>query len=1313
MADFSDERFVLLNRLADEFAGRYRRGERPSLDEYIARHPDLADDIREFFPVMVDLEQAKADQDRSNTPGPNASVSLPPLRQLGDFRILREIGHGGMGVVYEAEQLSLGRRVALKVLPQQALLNGTYKRRFEREAKAAAKLHHTNIVPVFAVGEHEGLPYYAMQFIHGLSLDVVVRELQHMQPSASLDARPPAGCEHTDVSAVAVAQSLLSGQFVPRSDAAAADGVEATAEAVPKPVPDRSASSASSSVVLPGQSSVSDQSSRSGKATYWKSIAQVGIQVAEALAYAHEQGILHRDIKPSNLLLDTHGTVWVTDFGLAKADDQQNLTHRGDIIGTLRYMPPEAFDGTSDKRSDVYSLGITLYETLSLRWAFAEPDRNRLIKQVTSESPTPLDRLNRGIPRDLVTIVHKAVDRDPSRRYATAADMAADLRRFLADEPILARRASLVERLARAARHHKGVAVALAGVAVLLGVITVGSLVAAYYFRQQEQESRSLAATNETLAGDARDKANDANTARHNLAHTLADSYTTLGLVAGERNDPALAALWFARATELSQDDPEREPFNRIRFKNWSATAFAPVAAFTVNQWVTGLEFHPAGRHLLGRLWDGVFALWDLEQNAPWPWPEGYPKPTAMAWSPSGDQVALGAAGKVGLYEFPSGTPVSTWEWDGPVSALAFSPDGASLCIGGTTVRVWDLTARRFLTPPWKQPQAPYAVAFDAKGTRLATGVFNGETRVYSLMGEIRTEPIFTAPDGFGIPRFLNGGHNLLTAPTGESVVGFEVGTGKQLFKISGQLVSEKQHLVSVAPDGGSFWLVTDYGAHHFRSDGIKLGGFLRHRAALFGVALNADGSALVTGGADRYVRVWDAKTAALRYPALAHASTVQDVAWSRDGQRIATSSQSGLVRVWQLPAGLPVTTVASPPRGCALMRLSASGRFIFPRCGNLPRPGRPQTRLYDPATGQPAGSAVEPGGTLTDADLSPDDRVLATATTPFTDLAEQRRKMFGPGAGVVQFWDAQTGRPIGQAIETPSEPRSVRFRPDGGQAAVLCAAGQVLFLDPQAQRIIRTVQPAEVRESNVHYLQNGAAVYSRDGRRLYVYGFHQVGVCGLDTESGHLLYRVPEVKVMGIGESPDGAVLAFGSTDRTVGLRDAKTGVEVAPRLAHPDWVFDVRFDRSGTRLLTACRDQIVRLWDWQAGKVLAVFPHDDEAFAAAFTPDGRFLVSAGSDHTARAWVAATGRQVAPPTPLGGWGLTVDITPDGRYATVGGLLPTIPVLNLTSLTHPAEGSPATLIRWAELMSSQRIDAGGGVTNLTAEEWMDRWREHR
>jgi serine/threonine protein kinase/formylglycine-generating enzyme required for sulfatase activity/tetratricopeptide (TPR) repeat protein len=467
------ERFALIDELAEEFAARIRRGERPTLEEYTNRHPELADDIRELLPALAEVEEAKAQLGAAPVCAP---VSTLPLHQIGDYRIIREVGKGGMGIVYEAEQVSLARRVALKLLPNKMLLDRKAKQRFEREAKAAAKLHHTNIVPVFGVGEHEDLPYFVMQFIQGLGLDAVLDELKRMQgnvstasavlPDHRISPAPKA------VTAADVARSLMVGEFqsVTATNALSAQPHPSPRDSDGKTDP---AKLSSSSVILPGQQAGAGPA-QARAFSYWQSVARIGIQVAEALDYAHKQGILHRDIKPSNLLLDADGTVWVTDFGLAKVDDQPNLTDTGDILGTLRYMPPEAFDGRADARSDVFALGLTLYELLAFRPAFDETERPKLIKQVSTAEPPRLGKLNRQVPRDLETVVHKAMERESQRRYGTAGELAADLQRFLNDEPIRARRQSSVERLVKWSRRNKGVATA--AVITTLALVSVAAV---------------------------------------------------------------------------------------------------------------------------------------------------------------------------------------------------------------------------------------------------------------------------------------------------------------------------------------------------------------------------------------------------------------------------------------------------------------------------------------------------------------------------------------------------------------------------------------------------------------------------------------------------------------------------------------------------------------------------------------------------------------------------------------------------------------------------------------------------------------------
>src|SRR5262245_646969 len=391
-----------IDELAEEFARRWRAGEEPSVDEYAARHPQWADEIREILPAVVMMEQLKPRREDAPTLAEPDSPAARVPEQVGEFRIVRELGRGGMGVVYEALQESLGRRVALKLLPASSFANEKFRARFRRESLAAARLHHTNIVPVFEVGEHDGVWFYVMQLIDGRSLDAVVRDA-----------------------------GLANADTVPLTTKSEKSGI--------------------------GRQESENQGQGTRRLTP-ATVAHVGVQVADALSYAHDQGVLHRDIKPSNLILDEHGIVWVTDFGVAKLLEEVNLTHSGDLVGTLKYMAPERFQGESDARSDVYSLGLTLYELLARRPAYADTTPQQIIHIITHNDPTPLRKLAPTVPADLETIILKAAARDAGHRYQTAGELADDLRRFLDDRPILARRATRAEQAWRWCRRNPALA---------------------------------------------------------------------------------------------------------------------------------------------------------------------------------------------------------------------------------------------------------------------------------------------------------------------------------------------------------------------------------------------------------------------------------------------------------------------------------------------------------------------------------------------------------------------------------------------------------------------------------------------------------------------------------------------------------------------------------------------------------------------------------------------------------------------------------------------------------------------------------------
>jgi tetratricopeptide (TPR) repeat protein len=451
----------LVGRVADEFIERLGRGEQPDIEEFAGRHPEAAGVLRQ---VLQALQLVRISGPQAEASGHAQAAESPVTGILGDFRLLREVGRGGMGVVYEAEQISLGRHVALKVLPFASTLDARQLQRFKNEAQAAAGLHHTNIVPVYATGCERGVHFYAMQFIAGHTLAGLIRELRR------LEGRETAG-------ETGLAPPPASGPGRPASAGptmAAATGSYPLAPFVPAYRPGLGVV-APAADTAPRAPLATEYSA--GSPAYFRTVVELGIQAAQALEHAHQLGVVHRDIKPGNLLVEgapgaaTPGVrLWVTDFGLAHVQSQAGLTMTGDLVGTLRYMSPEqalAKRVPIDHRTDIYSLGVTLYELLTLEPAFGGQDRQELLRQIAFEEPKPPRRHNKAVPRELETIVGKAMEKNPADRYATAQELADDLERFLKDEPIRARRPSLVQRARKWARRHKAATRAVVCVAAI------------------------------------------------------------------------------------------------------------------------------------------------------------------------------------------------------------------------------------------------------------------------------------------------------------------------------------------------------------------------------------------------------------------------------------------------------------------------------------------------------------------------------------------------------------------------------------------------------------------------------------------------------------------------------------------------------------------------------------------------------------------------------------------------------------------------------------------------------------------------------
>ena len=423
---FDDPRVIEISR---EYYSQLEQNLKPDRQALVDRHPEL----REVLEDCLDgIDLAFGMQKTSpHLPGIGTNDPIVSPQPLGDFKILRELGRGGMGIVYEAIQLSLGRHVALKVLPMAASLDDRYLQRFKMEAQAAAQLHHNHIVPVYAVGCERGMHYYAMQLINGAP----------------------------------VSSKSFLGMIQQETDS----------KSVSRP----STKTTRHDITQGGGVSTSKQSTQLSKDRF-RTIVKLVSNVADALEYAHSCGVVHRDVKPGNLMLDARGKIWVTDFGLAMVAANNQLTQTGDFVGTLRYMSPEQASGQKgivDHRADIYALGATLYELLVDRPMMDAADRPSLLHQILYGDPKPLRQVERTIPVELETIVQKATQHNASDRYQSAEAFANDLRCFLDEHPIQARKPSMVDVARKWARRHPAV-VASAMFAMVVSVIAMGITIA-------------------------------------------------------------------------------------------------------------------------------------------------------------------------------------------------------------------------------------------------------------------------------------------------------------------------------------------------------------------------------------------------------------------------------------------------------------------------------------------------------------------------------------------------------------------------------------------------------------------------------------------------------------------------------------------------------------------------------------------------------------------------------------------------------------------------------------------------------------------